>query len=470
MPTCLITGNELGPDTREEHTIPRSLGGRIRSRVVSCNEFNQACGDLFDPNLKGQHQLLLSLLAPALAREHDVGRFVTLGGDGRRYVTENGVTQVAGMRPTGFDENARPTGFEGNPTRVTREGERMKRDTGREVQVEFVGFGESHTSQQVELLSTQGEVAGLKCVLLSFDHLLRNQLARRFTRMDALEPLRQYVKSVVIDEGAIKPEFHDGHVLGMQLAKQETLNHLADSLRGELADYERQQFEHVMIASGNTDTGILDAAWHVFGGEWQGFRFATDWHEFDFTCMFVNQVLRHGSVAGSVWQDIGHHLCRPEEYKATHRADVCDEEMQKRVMSMIGVVRRENCKRACLYADMECNEPLATGIAAATACETESNVLSDGLLHHLKRRYDPAWHKRPDFQKALKEASTYFDVYSNIRINDPRYTDHVDWPQVLDAFRGALGVMVDRMGLPGHFFTRSNCSEIQAVERQVPPC
>jgi hypothetical protein len=51
LSTCLFTGKVLTPDTREEHTILWSLGGRVRSRRVTSSAFNEACGSHVDPYL-----------------------------------------------------------------------------------------------------------------------------------------------------------------------------------------------------------------------------------------------------------------------------------------------------------------------------------------------------------------------------------------------------------------------------------
>src|SRR5271166_6319473 len=74
MATCLFTGEALTPTTKVEHTIPRSLGGRIKSRVVSCDSFNARCGERLDPYLARRYAHLMNVLSPLLSQEHRTGQ------------------------------------------------------------------------------------------------------------------------------------------------------------------------------------------------------------------------------------------------------------------------------------------------------------------------------------------------------------------------------------------------------------
>ena len=64
MPTCLFTNTELSAATREEHTIQRSLGGRIRSREVSSDRFNEECGGLIDTYIRDAYADRMAILGP----------------------------------------------------------------------------------------------------------------------------------------------------------------------------------------------------------------------------------------------------------------------------------------------------------------------------------------------------------------------------------------------------------------------
>lgn len=92
MPTCLFTERETGtPSTKEEHTIPRALGGRYRSRTVSSTEFNEQCSKVVDPYLIGPYRFICNALGPLLSREHEPGSIrVSVRDAPGRYVVEAG--------------------------------------------------------------------------------------------------------------------------------------------------------------------------------------------------------------------------------------------------------------------------------------------------------------------------------------------------------------------------------------------
>src|SRR4051812_29511892 len=73
MPTCLFTGTTLTPNTLREHTIPRSVGGRIRSREVSSDSFNGRAGSYVDPFLYEPYSEVMTTLGPVLTAEHRGG-------------------------------------------------------------------------------------------------------------------------------------------------------------------------------------------------------------------------------------------------------------------------------------------------------------------------------------------------------------------------------------------------------------
>ena len=92
MPTCLFTGRETGaPSTKEEHTIPRALGGRYRSRTVSSTEFNEQCSKVVDRYLIEPYSFICNALGPLLSGEHEPGSVsVSVKDAPGRYVIEAG--------------------------------------------------------------------------------------------------------------------------------------------------------------------------------------------------------------------------------------------------------------------------------------------------------------------------------------------------------------------------------------------
>lgn len=112
MKTCLFTGARLSATTLEEHTIPRKLGGRIRSRSVACDDFNNRCGSTIDRDLVASYWPMMMALAPLLSKEHRPGNqeVVFPGRTERYYVDGSGVLHAKGTTITARDpETGRPT-------------------------------------------------------------------------------------------------------------------------------------------------------------------------------------------------------------------------------------------------------------------------------------------------------------------------------------------------------------------------
>jgi hypothetical protein len=80
--TCVFNGTVLSETTREEHTIQESVGGRYRSRQVTCDACNQRAGDVLDPALKAPYVLLLAALGPLLPERAKAGRIPLTTRDG----------------------------------------------------------------------------------------------------------------------------------------------------------------------------------------------------------------------------------------------------------------------------------------------------------------------------------------------------------------------------------------------------
>lgn len=74
MDTCLYTSAPLDASTNIEHTIPESLGGRVKSRFVLSTAFNERCGELLVPALKKTYATLLNRLGPLLPGIHKSGK------------------------------------------------------------------------------------------------------------------------------------------------------------------------------------------------------------------------------------------------------------------------------------------------------------------------------------------------------------------------------------------------------------
>ncbi len=132
------------------------------------------------------------------------------------------------------------------------------------------------------------EIAALKSLLLTFDHLLREDPGR-FTRHAKLAPVRDFVKRIILtgDLGASDRYIYDRFVLGLQYDRLCELQRLRQGLSIPTAE-----FEHVMVASANPPAHTVDALWWVAGIDPFGFRLCADWTDQPFTFVMASGVLK----------------------------------------------------------------------------------------------------------------------------------------------------------------------------------
>jgi hypothetical protein len=290
LATCLFTGVELDDETHVEHTIPRSMGGRIRSKIVSCDAFNSRCGDLLDQELKAAYDPIYNHLGPLLSREHQPGDIdvASQAGVGRYKLKPGGKLESQGWWATSRDEKGRPTAIEGDEYAVKKEARRLGVP---EEKYERVRQPKEPTQIQIPGMYTKElELGMLKAGLLTFDHLLADN-ERRFTRDYSLSAVRSLIRAAIM-EGVPADKLHLENVWGIDFQLLADLREFRERFIGEA----KTPFEHVLIASGNSAPGTVDLVWSVFSFEPHRFRLTWSWAGPDFTFLAVNGVLK-GSTA-----------------------------------------------------------------------------------------------------------------------------------------------------------------------------
>ncbi len=208
MATCLFTGDSLGPQTREEHTIQRSLGGRIRSRLVSSNAFNEKCGGLVDPLLADVYLKTMSVLGPALPKASRCGniRVDVEGQPGNYVLDEFGDLALRGIAVLSHDP------VTGRPSVLLASDEEAMLRASAQNAVPGGQFRRGTTlppslhvrSKETPALSPEIELAALKAALLSFDHLLADE-PYRFTRSRPLRETLEFVRRCVMEGASAEP-------------------------------------------------------------------------------------------------------------------------------------------------------------------------------------------------------------------------------------------------------------------------
>ena len=98
MNTGLFTGEVLTPDTRVEHTILDSLGGRVTSRIATSSDFNEQIARQVDSAAKQIDWLVLMNLA-YLVPSRDRAAGLNVETPNHRFscrMTEMGQLEISG--------------------------------------------------------------------------------------------------------------------------------------------------------------------------------------------------------------------------------------------------------------------------------------------------------------------------------------------------------------------------------------
>ncbi len=266
MQTCLFTGQELDDNTNWEHTIPRSLGGKIRSKIVSSSKFNQKCSDGVDNILSGAFQPMYNYLNPLLPRELRPGALkVNLKNSPGKYVLKpGGKLESVGCWPVEKDDQGRPTSIEGNEKSALKVAKQMGVHPEKYQRTKLPR--EPVTIHIPSQYGKEIELAALKSGMLTFDHLLAKE-GIRFTRDTSLSEVRSLIRSMIMEDKPAK-ELFTRHVWGIDYDILERIQ----QVRERHGEGEPTPFEHILVAMGNAGQRTVDLVWCIFGFEPHRFK------------------------------------------------------------------------------------------------------------------------------------------------------------------------------------------------------
>jgi hypothetical protein len=466
MPTCLFTGDALGPDTRVEHTIPRSLGGRVRSRVVSSDGFNNATSNRFDDVLWQPYGAIFNYLAPLLAREHAQGALELDVGGEQQPLHPGGELGLRGMRVERRDAAGRPEAIVHEDPAVVN---RFAANAG------WGAFQETHEiasvlaegRRRVSALLSAMEVAALKCALLTLDHVLGNDPAR-FTRSGWLSSTRDSIARIVLHEGDPVPLL-DRVSWGVQYEELDALAQLRQRVGVDITP-----FEHLVVASGNPLTGAIDVAWLLAGVDPWAFRLTRLWDGPAFTVAAGCGVLRDTQVwRPAVFPDCLWELGARSDRRSCHRADVGEERL-RRMLPDLSAARVAGYRRAVDLVERRCDDVVRGGILNLARFDDAEPIIARGdtsIRSGLERRLHRLFWSRlqdADGQRLLRDVldarvAALPEDTRNQRVEraDER-GDGVHWDAWIGCHRGVLDGLAPRLGLPGEL--RTITSQIEPME------
>lgn len=450
MSTCLFTGETLGPDTREEHTIPRGLGGRIRSRVVSSSTFNERSGSYLDETMKSPYAMIFNVLAPLLAAEHQPGLLeIEVPGDPPGLVLDQGAVSRRNLAIIDRDETTgRPRSAVAADSRPL---ENLARQLGRSDNLVFstVRASEGTTFYRSgAVIFADLEVAALKAALLTFDHLLQNS-QDRFTRQPQLEGVRDFVRRAVM-ERHLDPEGCHRFSLGQQYERMPLYQNLRQRI-----PHPPTPFEHILLVAGNTPCRCIDMVWIVLGFDPFGFRLCSNWTGGAFAFGAVNGVLAGNSYSEAIpLPPPDELLCQPTKRRAFPELPFPEDEQQQ-AMEAVSSRRMQAFQEAVLHVEMHADESVIAKFVESSACDAESDRQAGiQVCRKLQRLYG----RSADSELFIECLSDSFEqhtrglrpeILSQMISAEP---DAVDWPVWLNVYRKCLGDLRTPFGMPGDAF------------------
>jgi len=196
----------------------------------------------------------------------------------------------------------------------------------------------------------EAELAVLKSALLTFDHLLADDQAKRFTRHKVLSDVRKLVRQCVIEKQWGR--FAD-FVLGLQYDSVSDLKRLRKQVVGKISP-----FEHVIVAATNRATRCLDILFWVASVDPFAFRLARNWDQEPFTAVVVSGVLKGTSTMKPVWLPEQIYF-RPKPHLSSVRIGVSEKtaisDAQKAAGEM-SAFRLQAIKEAAHLVEHECDD------------------------------------------------------------------------------------------------------------------
>lgn len=448
--TCLITRDELDEKTRLEHTIPRAMGGRYRSRIVSSTRFNNEASR-FDDALATPYLLFLSNLAPLMAKEHEPKSIDTSieGAPGHYILQPGGILDLKGGRVDDRDPN---TGLpkaisHSSPEALHRWAQQMGWIDG-----EYQEGRELSAAPGVEaqfllpVLDPKFEVGALRSSLLTFDHALAERGQDRFTRDAALADTRDFLAGAVLTPEADYASELSSLSLGICSKDLEVVG----ELRERIVDVPRTQFEHILVASCNADVRTVDILWAVAGIDVVRFRVSRKWNGPDRTYVIGCGITRDTSTFGPLVLKRHTPIAPPTNQKSCDPSTTTPAQMQD-IAASIGERRRAAIREALDLVERTADEHVIDSILEVTKHLSEDGAhLRDGLVVRLESFFRDRMAQGAIEALVDSEVSALPEGLRDMQVatdkDRPSRNELNCW---LETYRRALAEATQQVGLPG---------------------
>ena len=453
METCLFTGETLSPTTKVEHTIPESVGGRIKSRTATSDEFNNRSSNVVDSVLKLVYEPMLNRLAPLLPRASQPGPMpIDVPGEPPGLALEGGAITRTKLL-TEHDEQGRPKAGIADDEAGLRKFIRSAKKTPEQVRWSTVPATEKTTFlRKVPVICREIEIAALKSLVLTFDHLLRDS-PDRFTRGPELRPVRAFIRDAVMTG---QP---DAATLGeLSFGLQYERRGLYDRLRGQVR-VPRTEFEHALFVTTPGGGHAIQAVWSVFGFDPFGFQLGS-WPHAPFTYAVINPVLREEGYTGPHrLPDLSESLCVPTD-RCSMPWNMKEGDDPQPILDEVSRERHAAFRRAVNLVETTADRTLVGFfMESGELAKPEDKTIRQQVRARLIRMYgsrasDPAFFNAVDSAVARHQAVLPDGLPTQAATDLAEGAS--EWAGVLGFYRRCLADLETVFGLPGDPFTESS--------------
>ena len=308
-------------------------------------------------------------------------------------------------------------------------------------------------SSKRAVLCSEIELAALKSVLLSFDHLLRGD-PDRFTRSPALQSVREFVRRSVMADGPVDNLLMQRFVLGLQYEP----DYLAvyEALRRETG-FPETPFEHVLIASANPATRTMDLVFWAFRVDPHAFRVCDDWRGDAFTYVAVNGILADTTFSEAIRLGGGRLLGRPTRRRSNFHVTTPFEPAEQEQIRQEMFERRAGLYRQAVdYIERRFDDIAIENLKNYASLNPASD---HRLTTAVAKRLAVMFYRRIDGA----EARHVFDqIVAGVLVGAPddswpppadgKPAPVVDWQRWLVRIRQCLDALREPFGLPGDIY------------------
>jgi hypothetical protein len=444
--TCLFTGDLLDAHTKIEHTIPLSIGGRIKSRRVSANRFNEAAGNCIDVRFAEAYSPIfnrLGSLTPSAHKRPSVPAFIR-NDSGKYQFAENGRFERKGFLVEKDSQTRKVKSVIGSDPRAIAKHFGMKNLT-----IEAVPPPKNSVATiDIPLFDVGFEIAALKAILLTLDEQLYGR-PDWFTRDSNLAETRELVRSFIL-ENSFSLLAYKKIVMGFQYDKIHELQRLRRFISEPITP-----FEHVIMVSANPETRSIDAVWWVASTDPYGFRLCSDWRGSPFAYIVANGVLK--DTRAVVEPLAATFSCRLDARRRALQLKGTTKSQMDALAREIGAYRREALQQATDHNERYCPEFVRDCVirfAQVNFQESRDGTIANGLRAYLIMLFE--WRLQN-----LEKMAQFEDILRRRLpgINDLLMTEKVTsvtgvpatltWPTWHRIYTMILDDLRETVGLPG---------------------